>query len=95
MNARTATAASPIEKRCLAQLDTLLAYLDGELTPKTCRLIETHIRTCRCCGAMAAGIRTAIATCRSRGEQRVPLAVRRKARASARALLKRRQSRSR
>jgi anti-sigma factor RsiW len=72
---------------CRAQLSELFAYLDGELSPARCRVIERHLKDCRCCGTLADGLRDAIAACRARGRQRVPAPVHRKARAAARALM--------
>jgi anti-sigma factor RsiW len=79
---------------CRAQLAELFAYLDGDLTPARCRIIESHLQQCPCCDHLAASLRRAIGACQLVGCSRMPAAVRRKARARARALASRRQSSS-
>lgn len=75
---------------CRAQLDELFAYLDAELSLARCRVIERHLSQCPCCDSLAEGLRQAIAACRARGRQRVPAAVRQRARVAARTLVRRR-----
>jgi anti-sigma factor RsiW len=61
--------------RCRALLLELSQYLDGELTPARRRMIEGHIKTCACCGTMAARLRRTVAACRAEGKTRPPRAV--------------------
>lgn len=79
---------------CRAQLSELFAYLDGDLTPARCRIIERHLQQCPCCDHLAASLRRAIDACQMVGCSRMPAAVRRKAQGRARALAATRQSRS-
>lgn len=72
---------------CREQLAELFAYLDGELTPSRCRVIERHLVACPCCDRLAGELRQAIAVCRMGGQVRVPVAIRARAQAAARALL--------
>lgn len=69
------TAASRPSARCRALLLELSRYLDGDLTPARRRTIERHIKTCGCCGTMAARLRTTVAACRAEGKKRPPRAV--------------------
>lgn len=71
---------------CRAQLSELFAYLDGDLTPARCRIIERHLQQCPCCDHLAASLRRAIDACQTVGASRMPAAVRRKAEGRARAL---------
>ena len=79
---------------CRAQLSELFAYLDGDLTPARCRIIERHLQHCPCCDHLAASRRRASDACQLVGCSRTPAAVRRKAEGRARALAATRQSRS-
>ena len=58
--------------RCRALLLEVSRHLDGELTPARRRTVERHIRTCACCGTMAARLRKAVAMCRAEGRRRPP-----------------------
>lgn len=66
------TAAARPSARCRARLLELSRYLDGNLTPARRRTIERHIKTCGCCGTMAARLRTTVAACRAEGKKRPP-----------------------
>jgi anti-sigma factor RsiW len=66
------TGAARPSARCRALLLELSRYLDGDLTPARRRTIERHIKTCGCCGTMAARLRTTVAACRAEGKKRPP-----------------------
>jgi hypothetical protein len=72
---------------CRAQLAELLAYLDGELPAHRRRVIERHVEACSCCRGLAIGVRRAMLLCRDAGPERLPAAVRARARARIRQLL--------
>ena len=74
--------------RCRALLLELSQYLDGDLTAARRRTIERHVNECTCCGTMAGRLRTTLAVCRATGETRLPRAVRSRAAARIRALLR-------
>jgi anti-sigma factor RsiW len=63
-------------------------YLDGELTPGRCRVVERHLRACKACAAIARRMRKTIAACREARDTRLPSGVRRRARARIKALLR-------
>jgi anti-sigma factor RsiW len=88
------TAARP-SARCRALLLELSRYLDGDLTPARRRTIERHIRTCGCCGTMAARLRMAVTACRAEGKKRPPRAVMSRAATRIRLLVAREGRRSR
>ena len=54
--------------RCRTLLLELSRYLDGDLTPARRRAVERHIKTCACCGTMAARLRRTVAACRAEGK---------------------------
>ncbi len=58
--------------RCRKLLLTLSRYLDGDLTPAVRRQVERHVKTCACCGTMAARLQRTIAACRAEGKRRPP-----------------------
>lgn len=66
------TGATRPSARCRALLLEVSHYLDGDLTPARRRTIERHIKTCGCCGTMAARLRTTVAACRAEGKKRPP-----------------------
>lgn len=74
--------------RCRSLLLELSRYLDGDLTPARRRTIERHIDHCTCCRTMAGRLRTTLAACRAASETRLPRAVRLRAAARIRALLR-------
>ena len=82
------TGATRPSARCRALLLELSQYLDGDLTADRRRTIERHINECTCCGTMAGRLRTTLAVCRATGETRLPRAVRSRAAARIRALLR-------
>lgn len=73
---------------CRALAAHISAYLDGELDAVECDAIERHCRECPHCNDVVAGLRRTIALCRETGSAPLPHAVRDRARASIRALLK-------
>lgn len=58
--------------RCRRLLLELSRYLDGDLTPARRRTVERHIKSCACCGTMAARLRRTVAACRAEGKRRPP-----------------------
>lgn len=76
-----------LTRECRAQLAELLAYLDGELPAHRRRVIERHVKACSCCRGLAIGVRRAILLCRGVGPERLPAAVRARARMRIRDLL--------
>ena len=75
--------------RCRALLLELSRYFDDDLTPARRRTVERHIKTCRCCGTMAARLRTTMIACRTEGKRRPPRDVTSRAAARIRRLLAR------
>jgi len=75
--------------RCRTLLLELSRYLDGDVTPARRRTVERHIKTCACCGTMAARLRRTVATCRAEGKKRPPRAVMSRAAEQIRALVAR------
>jgi len=78
----------PRADECRELLAGVSAYLDGELGTRDCERLERHSRTCRSCAAVVAGLRQAIGLCHEAGRAPLPDAVREKARASIKRLLK-------
>ena len=74
--------------RCRALLLELSQYLDGDLTPARRRTVERHIEACTGCGMLAGRLRKTLAACRADTETRLPSAVRSRAAARIRALLR-------
>ena len=74
-------------RKCRAQLAELLAYVDGELPARRRLVIERHVNTCSCCRGLAMSVRRAMLLCRDAGLERMPAAVRARARARIRELL--------
>jgi anti-sigma factor RsiW len=75
--------------RCLARLEEMSAYLDGELTPARARALEKHMTGCPCCRWLESQLRLTSRLCRDTGVT-MPPAERAAARARVRALLRRR-----
>lgn len=63
----THTHASPA---CQSLLDQLSDYLDGELDPEVCRLIESHLRGCADCRVLVDTTRRTIHLSRQLGADR-------------------------
>lgn len=74
---------------CQILLERLSAFLDGDLPAPQCRAIEAHARHCDRCTKMIADLRNTIGLCQAAGNQPLPDAVRRRARARVRALMQR------
>jgi anti-sigma factor RsiW len=66
------TPAARPSARCRALLLEVSRYLDGDLTPARRRTIERHIKTCGCCGTMAARLRATVTACRAEGKKQPP-----------------------
>ena len=79
--------------RCRALLLMLSQYLDGDLTPARRRTVERHIKTCACCGTMAARLRATVTACRAEGKRRPPRDVMSRAAERIRALVAREDGR--
>ena len=82
------TGSSRPSVRCRSLLPELSRYLDGDLTSAHRRTIERHIEGCTGCGTMAGRLRTTLAACRAAGEKRLPRAIRSRAVARIRAVLR-------
>lgn len=73
---------------CRGLLTHISAYLDGELDAVECAEIERHCASCPHCKDVVEGLRRTIALCRETGSAPLPAAVRERAHASIRDLLK-------
>ena len=73
--------------RCRALLQELSEYLDGDVTPARCRVIERHITTCARCGNTLGRLRQTLAACRATGKKPLPRDVKARAAQRIRALL--------
>ena len=74
--------------RCRALLLELSRYLDGELTPARRRVVARHIDACECCHTMSGRLRATIAACRAESGKQPPRAIRARAAARIKLLLK-------
>ena len=74
--------------RCLALLERLSRYLDGEMTPRERRAIDAHCLDCARCRRMIAGLRRTIDLCRAAGASRMPARMRAQAAARVRQMLR-------
>jgi anti-sigma factor RsiW len=72
---------------CRETLERISAYLDDELAAPECHAIEAHCRECPPCRTVVEQLRQAVGLCREAGAAPLPEYVRRRARASVRALL--------
>ena len=82
------SATSPPSPRCRALLLELSRYLDGELTPSRRRAIARHIDACECCHTMSGRLRATIEACRAESGKQPPRAIRARAAARIKSLLK-------
>jgi anti-sigma factor RsiW len=73
---------------CEALLSQISAYLDGDLSAATCESIEQHAQTCPNCDKVIADFRATTGICRRAADAPLPDAVREKARARIRELLR-------
>jgi len=85
---KTSKDAAAAQGPCQDRLDQLFGWLDGDLTRTETRSFERHLRTCDRCGALAEDLRRAIEACRLAGDCRMPATLQRRARARARALMR-------
>ena len=90
----TRTTTTP-RAECLARLEEISAYLDGDLTPAAARALQRHMDGCPCCQWIEDQLRLTSRLCRDAGVT-MPPAERAAARARVRRLLsaKRRRGRS-
>jgi anti-sigma factor RsiW len=72
---------------CRKRLAALFLYLDGELSPGRCRMLERHLAACGCCAALSRELRRTILVCRAAGRAPASAAVRARARARVRRFL--------
>lgn len=75
------------EVTCDTLLDSISAYLDGDLGAATCAAIEAHAAACGRCGTVIADFREATGLCRKVAEAPLPADVQDLARARIRTLL--------
>jgi anti-sigma factor RsiW len=75
----------PIE--CRRLLQSISAYLDGDLDAPSCEILEAHGRECQRCAALIAGLRETAGLCRQAASLPLPDAVRQRAQESVRRLL--------
>lgn len=73
---------------CDTLLDQISGYLDGDLNAATCARIEGHAATCPICARIIDDFRATTGLCRTAAETPLPSAVRERARARVRELLK-------
>jgi anti-sigma factor RsiW len=74
--------------RCLARLEEISAYIDGDLSAARCRALERHLARCPCCAWLQESLRRTSLLCRD-ADVMMPPAVRAAARKRVRALLAR------
>jgi anti-sigma factor RsiW len=72
---------------CRETLQSISAYLDGELDATACEAIERHSLGCPGCAALLDGLRKTAGLCRQAAKFELPEAVRERARAAVRQLL--------
>ena len=82
---RPAVAKRPSAK-CLARLEAMSAYLDGDLPAARRRSLERHLARCPCCAWLQESLRRTSLLCREAGVT-MPAAERAAARRRVRALL--------
>ena len=73
---------------CETLLDQISEYLDGDLNDATCARIEGHAASCPHCARIIDDFRATTGLCRKAAETPLPAAVRQRARAQVRELLK-------
>jgi anti-sigma factor RsiW len=74
---------------CRAMLERMSAYLDGELPPDECGVIDRHCRDCPSCAELVTSLRRTIGLCQRAAKRPLPDDVRRRARARIRRLMSR------
>ena len=83
---RTATKATAHDRKLLERLS---AYLDGHLPARECDAIAHHAETCERCAGVLADLKRTTGLCRQAATQPLPAAVRDRARAKIRELMRR------
>jgi anti-sigma factor RsiW len=73
--------------RCRALVERLSRFIDGDLTAAERRAVRAHLRRCPCCDDFADSLRRTVRLCQDARQQRLPAAVRARARARVRRLL--------
>jgi anti-sigma factor RsiW len=73
---------------CESVLRGISAYLDGELARTDCDVIERHCQACEPCAKVVESLRATIGLCRAAAAVPIPDAVRQKAQASVKELLR-------
>lgn len=79
---------APLGAECNKVLSEISAYLDGDLDATSCGVIEQHCASCPACAELVRSLRDTVGLCRGAAATPVPDAVRERARASVRALLR-------
>ena len=74
---------------CRLLAERLSAFLDGDLSPETCRRISAHARRCARCRRLTKELRETVGVCRRAAALPLPAPVRMRARAGIRELLSR------
>jgi anti-sigma factor RsiW len=74
---------------CRETLRNTSAYLDGELDPTACDIVEQHSLGCPACATMLNGLKRTTGLCRQAAGVTLPAAVRARAKAAVRQLLER------
>jgi len=77
-------------KRCDMLIERLSAFLDGDLGAAECRRIARHAKTCARCTTLTAELRRTVGLCQRAAVAPLPPALRQRARAGIRTLLKER-----
>jgi anti-sigma factor RsiW len=72
---------------CTGILDSLSAFLDGDLGAVECEVIEQHCQRCPSCAAIIESMRQTIGLCRDAGQVPLPESVRLRARERVQSLL--------
>ncbi|MBP7779875.1 MAG: zf-HC2 domain-containing protein [Acidobacteria bacterium] len=84
--ARRTPRPTPGIPRC-PEADAVWPYLDGELSAARARAVARHLRTCPGCTGRAHRLRAMLEACRAAGCEKLPAAVRARARSRVRTLL--------
>ena len=74
--------------RCRELVERLSRFIDGDLTPGQRRTVLAHLRRCPCCDDFVGSLRRTVRLCHEAGGVRPPAAVRARARARIRRLLR-------
>lgn len=82
-----AEAAPPPAPSCPNIVQKLSRYLEGELSPTDCAVMEHHVRGCEACETRSRTLRRALAICREAREEVVPTEVQNRVRDALRTVL--------